>query len=100
VIAVTCRNGEHFSLDPGTIERVESDGDVSVILEDGTRYVVGESFDELLRRVRDHRAAAVSARRMLSGPTIAPHHVPPRPPAEPATAGSPVPGAVAAPVEG
>jgi uncharacterized protein YlzI (FlbEa/FlbD family) len=93
VIAVTCRNGEHFSLDPRTIERVEREDDVSVLLEDGTRYVVGESFDELLRRVRDHQAAAVSARRMLSGPTMAPYHVPPRPPGR-------QPVAVPTPVEG
>jgi uncharacterized protein YlzI (FlbEa/FlbD family) len=79
VIAVTCRNGEHFSLDPSTIARVDHDGEVAVLLRDGRHYVVGESFDELLRRVRDSRAAAVSARRMLGGPTIAPHHVPPRP---------------------
>jgi uncharacterized protein YlzI (FlbEa/FlbD family) len=92
VIAVTCRNGEHFSLNPDAIERVEHDGDVSVIMEDGRRYVVGESFDELLRRVRDHRAAGVSARRMLSGPTI----VPPRPADRSPVAFAPA----AAPVEG
>ena len=63
MIAVTCRNGEHFTLDPDAIERVESGGDTTVILEDGTKFVIGQSIDELVRIVRDHRAAAVSARR-------------------------------------
>ena len=27
MIAVTCRNGEHFSVDPDAIERVETDPD-------------------------------------------------------------------------
>jgi flagellar protein FlbD len=80
VIAVTCRNGEHFTLDPDAIERVESGGDTTVILEDGTKFVIGQSIDELVRIVRDHRAAAVSARRRLDGPIPAPGFVPGRPP--------------------
>ena len=80
MIAVTCRNGEHFTLDPDAIERVESGGDTTVILEDGTKFVVGQSIDELVRIVRDHRAAAVSARRLrLDGPTPRPGFVPGRP---------------------
>ena len=51
MIAVTCRNGEHFSVDPAAIERVETDPDTVVHLVDGTKYVV----DELLRRAAaDH----------------------------------------------
>ena len=72
MIAVTCRNGEHFTLDPDAIERVESGGDTTVILEDGTKFVIGQTVDELVRIVRDHRAAAVSARRLrLDGPVPA-----------------------------
>ena len=79
MIAVTCRNGEHFSLDPDSIERVEERGDVAVFLQDGTHYVVGETFDELLRMVRDSRAAGVSARRRLVGPAGPAYRVPVRP---------------------
>ena len=78
MIAVTCRNGEHFSLDPDHIERVETGGDTTVILEDGTRYVIGHDLDELVRIVRDHRAAlAVKRGRRLGGlfpsPAVVPH---------------------------
>ncbi len=78
MIAVTCRNGEHFSLDPDAIERVETGGDTTVILEDGTRFVVGQDLDQLVRMVRNHRATAVSARRRLAGPQPAPGFVPHR----------------------
>src|SRR4051794_17251205 len=67
MIAVTCRNGEHFSVDPLSIERVESDGDVVVHLVDGTKYVVRETFDQLMRDIRDHRATVVVAQKRLAG---------------------------------
>ena len=74
MIAVTCRNGEHFTLDPDTIERVEQHADTVVILEDGTKFVIGQTLDDVITIVRDHRAAQVSARRRLAGPV--PGHVP------------------------
>jgi uncharacterized protein YlzI (FlbEa/FlbD family) len=67
MIGVTCRNGEHRSVDPASIERVETDPDTVVHLVDGTKYVVGESFDDLLRLIHDHRAASVVARHQLYG---------------------------------
>src|SRR5215217_1316868 len=67
MIAVTCRNGEHFSVDPMSIERVEQDPDVVVHLVDGTKYVVGESFDQLMRTIRDHRATVLVAQKRLAG---------------------------------
>jgi uncharacterized protein YlzI (FlbEa/FlbD family) len=66
VIAVTCRNGEHFSVDPQSIERIETDPDTVVFLVDGTKYVVDQSFDEMLRMIRDHRAAFVAASMQLT----------------------------------
>jgi flagellar protein FlbD len=69
VIAVTCRNGEHFSVDPLHIERVETDPDTIIHLADGTKYVVDQSFDQLLRTISDHRARALVAQKQLSGGT-------------------------------
>ena len=69
MIAVTCRNGEHFALDPDAIERVESGGDTTVILDDGTKYVVDESFDDLLRTIHDHRASVLVVQKRLAGGT-------------------------------
>ena len=61
VIAVTCRNGEHFSIDPDAIERVETASDTVLHMTDGSKYVIAQELDELLIAVRDHRAAAVVA---------------------------------------
>ena len=74
MIAVTCRNGEHFSVDPEAIERVETDPDTVIHLIDGTKYVVAESFDALLTAISIHRALAVVAHRHLTDP------LPPPPP--------------------
>jgi len=67
VIAVTCRNGEHFFVDPLSIERVETDPDTVIILVDGTKYVVADTFDHVLRTISDHRATVLVARQQLYG---------------------------------
>jgi flagellar protein FlbD len=62
---VTCRNGEHFSVDPDTIERIETVPDTTLVLVDGSHYVVDAGFEDLLQAVRDHRAATFVAREHL-----------------------------------
>ena len=74
MIAVTCRNGEHFSVDPLHIERVETDPDTVIHLVDGTKYVVAEPFDHLLHAIQAYRALAVVAHQHLTDP------LPPEPP--------------------
>ena len=65
MIAVTCRNGERFSIDPDAVERIETVPDTMLVLVDGAKYVVDAGFEDLLRAVRDHRAAALVARERL-----------------------------------
>jgi flagellar protein FlbD len=67
VIAVTCRNGEHFAVDPDSIERIETTPDTVVHLVDGTKYVVSEHLDHLLRGIRDHRATLLVVQQQLYG---------------------------------
>jgi flagellar protein FlbD len=67
MIAVTCRNGEHFSVDPLHIERVETDPDTVIHLVDGTKYVVDQTFEQLLRTISDHRASTLVAQQQLYG---------------------------------
>ena len=69
MIAVTCRNGEHFSIDPAHIERVETDPDTVIHLVDRTKYVVAESFDDLLRTIQAHRASVLVVQKRLAGGT-------------------------------
>lgn len=67
MIAVTCRNGEHFSVDPLHIERVETDPDTVIHLVDGTKYVVDQTLEQLLRTISDHRASTLVAQQQLYG---------------------------------
>jgi uncharacterized protein YlzI (FlbEa/FlbD family) len=65
VIAVTCRNGEHFTIDPDHIERVETGNDTTLHMVDGSKYVIDQELDDLILAVRDHRAATFVARNRL-----------------------------------
>jgi uncharacterized protein YlzI (FlbEa/FlbD family) len=68
VIAVTCRNGKHFSVDVDHIERIEHHGDTVVHLVDGTHFVLAAEFDDVLRVIADDRAGAFARRaRLLDG---------------------------------
>jgi len=69
VIAVTCRNGEQFTIDPAEIERVESVPDTVVHLVGGRTFVLAASLDELLRDIRDSRAELLVVRKRLAGGT-------------------------------
>ena len=65
MIAVTCRNGEHFTIDPDHIERVETGNDTTLHMLDGSKYVIAQELDDLIVAVRDHRAATFVARTRL-----------------------------------
>ena len=67
MIAVTCRNGEHFSIDPDDIERVETVPDTVIHLVDGAKYVLTGSLDALLLTIREYRAETVVHQQRLSG---------------------------------
>ena len=68
VIAVICRNGEHFSVDPDHIERIEHHGDTVVHLVDGTHVVLDAGLDDVLRCIADDRAGAFARRaKLLNG---------------------------------
>ncbi len=60
VIRVTRLNGEQFALNPDLIERVEAHPDTVVFLVDGTRYVVRETVEEVLREIREYRAGILA----------------------------------------
>jgi flagellar protein FlbD len=60
VIRVTRLNGERFALNPDLIERVEAHPDTVAFLVDGTKYVVKESVDEVLQKIREYRAGILA----------------------------------------
>ena len=73
MILVTRLNGPEFALNPDLVERAESTPDTVVTLVDGTKYVIAESVDELIRLVRLYRAGVLAdAQRLTEGPEPAP----------------------------
>ena len=65
MIAVTCRNGEHFTIDPAAIERAEAVPDTVLHMVGGRTYVLSMSLDELLRAIRDSHAELIVAQRRM-----------------------------------
>ena len=57
MIRVTRLNGEHFALNADLVERVEGHPDTVVTLREGSKYVVAESVDQVIREIRDYRAS-------------------------------------------
>jgi flagellar protein FlbD len=73
VILVTRLNGPEFALNPDLVERADSTPDTVVTLVDGTKYVIAESVDELIRLVRLYRAGVLAdAQRLTEAPELAP----------------------------
>ncbi|CAA9260610.1 MAG: Flagellar protein FlbD [uncultured Blastococcus sp.] len=60
MIRVTRLNGEQFALNADLIERVEAHPDTVAFLVDGTKYVVKESVEEVLREIREYRAGILA----------------------------------------
>jgi flagellar protein FlbD len=79
VILVTRLNGPEFALNPDLVERAESTPDTVVTLVDGTKYVIAESVDELIRLVRLYRAGVLAdAQRLTEVEAFEPVPVPVR----------------------
>jgi flagellar protein FlbD len=75
MITATRLNGPAFALNPDLIERIESTPDTVITLVDGAKYVVRESVDVLVERVRESKAAIIALSHLLeppprSGPTL------------------------------
>ena len=61
MIVLTRLNGPSFALNPDLIERVDANPDTVVTLVGGTKYVVAESLQELVLRVREFRGQVIAA---------------------------------------
>ena len=65
MITVTRLNGPAFALNPDLIERVEATPDTVIHLVGGTNYVVTESVEEIIGRVREARAAVIALSHLI-----------------------------------
>jgi flagellar protein FlbD len=65
MITVTRLNGPAFALNPDLIERIEATPDTVVHLVSGANYVVRESVEEIIARVREFRATVVALSHLI-----------------------------------
>jgi len=59
-------NGTDIGVNADLIERVESTPDTVLTLIDGTKYIVGESAEEVVARIIEFRARILSAAEQFS----------------------------------
>jgi flagellar protein FlbD len=60
MITLSRLNGAAFAVNCDLIERVDASPDTVLTLVDGTRYIVSESLDEVIDRIRRFRAEIVA----------------------------------------
>jgi flagellar protein FlbD len=65
MITVTRLNGPAFWLNPDLIERIEATPDTVLHLVGGADYVVVESIDEIVARIRESRAQVIALSHLI-----------------------------------
>ena len=63
MIVVTRLNHSRFAINPDLIERIQASPDTTLVLADGTTYVVTETLDQVIDLVTDFRARVISRAR-------------------------------------
>ncbi len=69
MIRVTRRNGPSIALNPDLIERIDTTPETVITLVDGAEYVVRETVDEVIARVREAKAAIIALSHLLEHPS-------------------------------
>jgi flagellar protein FlbD len=65
MIIVTRLNGPQVALNCDLIERAEATPDTILTLVDGTKYLVLESVEEIVAKVREFRASVVAVAQVM-----------------------------------
>jgi len=73
MILVTRLNGHPVALNCDLIERAEATPDTVLTLVDGTKYLLADSVEEILAKVREFRASVIALAQQLE---LAPPDVP------------------------
>jgi flagellar protein FlbD len=68
VVTLTRLTGSVFAINSDLIERVDSTPDTVITLVDGTKYLVRESLEEVVDRVRRYRGSVIAAASHLDLP--------------------------------
>ncbi|MDI2097890.1 flagellar FlbD family protein [Ruicaihuangia caeni] len=60
MLEVTRLNGSRFALNPDLIERVHAAPDTTIVMIDGSRYIVAETVAEVIDRAEAQRARVLA----------------------------------------
>jgi flagellar protein FlbD len=60
MILLTRLNGTTFAVNPDLIERIQEQPDTTVVLVDGTTFIVTETIDEVIDEIAAYRARVIS----------------------------------------
>ena len=60
MILLTRLNGTTFAVNPDLIERIQEQPDTTVVLVDGTTFIVTEAIDEVIDEIAEYRARVIA----------------------------------------
>ena len=60
MILLTRLNGSTFAVNPDLVERIQETPDTTVVLVDGTTFIVTESIDEVIDEIAEYRARVIA----------------------------------------
>lgn len=60
MIVVSRLNGSRFAVNPDLIERIQASPDTTLVLVDGTTYVVREDLDAIIDMIAHYRARVIA----------------------------------------
>ncbi len=67
MIVLTRLNESTFAVNPDLVERIQANPDTSVVLVDGTTFIVRESVDEIIDLIARYRARVIALASSISG---------------------------------
>ena len=75
MIIVSRLNGHEFALNAARIEKVEETPDTVITLIDGTKFVIEESVNTVIERIRIYHASIIVAAEEMAGRPISRAHL-------------------------
>lgn len=60
MILLTRLNGTTFAVNPDLVERIQEQPDTTVVLVDGTTFIVTETVEEVIAEVAEYRARVIA----------------------------------------
>ncbi|GAB3127289.1 flagellar FlbD family protein [Glaciibacter psychrotolerans] len=71
MIVVTRLNQSHFAVNPDLVERIHENPDTTLVLVDGTTFIVTETMSEVIDKIAAYRARVIQ---LASRPADYPIH--------------------------